>query len=156
MMMRCVTSKELRWRASSPTHPKRARERGAEAIYPAQFTPRCSHSHSIEIPAGARILSLAGQAGIRPDGTLVEGFEAQHEEIWKNVLAILADADVGPENIVHLDVYSTDASAIRFVGRHQKKCLPEGYLRTSTWVVVSAFANPNWVVEMQALAAKVD
>ena len=32
MMMRSVMSKELRWRASSPTHPKRARERGAEAI----------------------------------------------------------------------------------------------------------------------------
>ena len=72
------------------------------------------------------------------------------------MLAILADANMGPENLVHLNVYSTDASAIRFVGPHQKKCLPEGYLRTSTWVVVSAFANPNWVVEMQALAAKVD
>ena len=126
MMMRSVASKELRWRASSPTHPKRARERGAEAIYPAQFTPRCSHSYSIEIPAGARILSLAGQAGIRPDGTLVEGFEAQHEEIWKNVLAILADANVGPENSVHLDVYSTDAVLPALWGRTRRSASPKG------------------------------
>jgi len=118
--------------------------------------PVGAYSHSVEIPAGARILSIAGQAGIRPDGTLAEGFEAQHEEIWKNVLAILAEANMGPENLVHLNVYSTDATGIRFVGPHRKKYLPEGYLPTSTWVVVSALANPNWVVEMEAIAAKVD
>ena len=118
--------------------------------------PVGAYSHSVEIPAGARLLSLAGQAGIRPDGTLAEGFEAQHEEIWKNVLAILEDANMGPENLVHLNVYSTDPTGIRFLKPHREKFLPEGYLTTSTWVVVSALANPNWLVEMEALAAKVD
>ena len=118
--------------------------------------PVGAYSHSVEIPAGARLLSIAGQAGIRPDGTLAEGFEAQHEEIWKNVLAILEDANMGPENLVHLNVYSTDPTGIRVLKPHREKFLPEGYLATSTWVVVSALANPNWVVEMEALAAKVD
>ena len=118
--------------------------------------PVGAYSHSVEIPAGARLLSIAGQAGIRPDGTLAEGFEAQHEEIWKNVLAILEDANMGPENLVHLNVYSTDPTGIRFLKPHREKFLPEGYLATSTWVVVSALANPNWLVEMEALAAKVD
>jgi len=118
--------------------------------------PVGAYSHSVEIPAGARLLSIAGQAGIRPDGTLAEGFEAQHEETWKNVLAILEDANMGPENLVHLNVYSTDPTGIRFLKPHREKFLPEGYLATSTWVVVSALANPNWVVEMEALAAKVD
>ena len=124
---------------------------------PATIAPPVgAYSHSVEIPAGARILSIAGQAGIRPDGTLPESFEEQHEEIWKNTLAILADAGMGPENLVHLNVYSTDASGIRFLASHRKKYLPEGYLTTSTWVVVSALANPKWVVEMEAIAAKVD
>jgi enamine deaminase RidA (YjgF/YER057c/UK114 family) len=124
---------------------------------PATIAPPVgAYSHSVEIPAGARILSIAGQAGIRPDGTLPESFEEQHEEIWKNTLAILEDAGMGPENLVHLNVYSTDASGIRFLAPHRKKYLPEGYLTTSTWVVVSALANPNWVVEMEAIAAKVD
>jgi len=118
--------------------------------------PVGAYSHSVEIPAGARWLSIAGPAGIRPDGTLAEGFEAQHEETWKNVLAILEDANMGPENLVHLNVYSTDPTGIRFLKPHREKFLPEGYLATSTWVVVSALANPNWLVEMEALAAKVD
>ena len=124
---------------------------------PATIAPPVgAYSHSVEIPAGARILSIAGQAGIKPDGTLAEGWEAQHEAIWENVLAILADANMGPEHLVHLNVYSTDASAIRFLAPHRKKYLPEGYLPTSTWVVISALANPNWLVEMEAIAAKVD
>lgn len=118
--------------------------------------PVGAYSHSVEIPAGARWLSIAGQAGIRPDGTLAEGFEAQHEETWKNVLAILEDANMGPENLVHLNVYATDPTGIRFLKPHREKFLPKGYLTTSTWVVVSALANPNWLVEMEALAAKVD
>jgi len=118
--------------------------------------PVGAYSHSVEIPAGARWLSIAGQAGIRPDGTLAEGFEAQHEETWKNVLAILEDANMGPENLVHLNVYSTDPTGIRFLKPHREKFLPAGYLTTSTWVVVSALAIPNWLVEMEALAAKVD
>jgi len=124
---------------------------------PATIAPPVgAYSHSVEIPAGARILSIAGQAGIKSDGTLAEGWEAQHEAIWENVLAILADANMGPEHLVHLNVYSTDASAIRFLAPHRKKYLPEGYLPTSTWVVISALANPNWLVEMEAIAAKVD
>ena len=118
--------------------------------------PVGAYSHSVEIPAGARWLSIAGQTGIRPDGTLAEGFEAQHEETWKNVLAILEDANMGPENLVHLNVYATDPTGIRFLKPHREKFLPKGYLTTSTWVVVSALANPNWLVEMEALAAKVD
>jgi enamine deaminase RidA (YjgF/YER057c/UK114 family) len=70
--------------------------------------PVAMYSHSVEVPPNARWLYTAGQVGIRPDGTLPEGFEAQHDQIWRNTLAILADAGMGPENIVRLNVYSTD------------------------------------------------
>ena len=118
--------------------------------------PVGAYSHGIEIPANARWLSIAGQAGIRPDGSLPESFEDQHDQVWQNTLAILSAAGMGPENIVHLNVYSTDPAGLKFLAIHQKKYLPTGYLPTSTWVVVSGLANPKWVVEMEALAAKAD
>lgn len=118
--------------------------------------PVGAYSHSVEVPANARWLTIAGQAGNRPDGSLAEGFEAQHDQVWQNTLAILEAAGMGPENIVHLNVYSTDPAGLKFLAVHRKKYLPEGYLPTSTWVVVSALANPNWLVEMEAVAAKVD
>ena len=117
--------------------------------------PVATYSHSVEVPPNARWLFTAGQVGIRPDGTLPEGFEAQHDQIWQNGLAILADANMGPEDIVRLNVYSTDPEGLKYVRTGREKYLKPGHIPASTWVVVSALANPKWVVEMEIVAAKV-
>ena len=64
-----------------------------------------------------------------------EGFEAQHDQIWQNTLAILADAGMGPEDIVRLNVYSTDPDGLRFLKVHREKYLKPGHTPASTWVV---------------------
>ena len=117
--------------------------------------PVAMYSHSVEVPPNARWLFTAGQVGIRPDGTLPDGFEAQHEQIWKNGLAILADSNMGPEDIVRLNVYSTDPEGLKYVRAQREKYLKPGHVPASTWVVVSRLANPQWVVEMEIVAAKV-
>ena len=116
--------------------------------------PAAMYSHSVEIPANARWLYTAGQVGMRPDGSVADGFEAQHDQIWQNTLAILADAGMGPENIVRLNVYSTDPEGLKFVRAHREKYLKPGHTPASTWVVVTRLANPKWVVEMETVAAK--
>lgn len=112
------------------------------------------YSHSVEIPPNARWLYTAGQVGMRPDGTVPDSFEAQHDQIWQNVLAILADAGMGPEDIVRLNVYSTQPEGLKFLRPHREKYLSPGHVPASTWVVVSQLANPKWVVEMEVVAAK--
>jgi 2-iminobutanoate/2-iminopropanoate deaminase len=116
--------------------------------------PAGVYSHCVEVPPNARWLVTAGQVGVRPDGTIPEGFEAQHDQIWQNTLAILADAGMGPENIVRLNVYSTDPNGLQYVKAHREKYLRPGHIPASTWVVVSQLANPKWVVEMETIAAK--
>jgi enamine deaminase RidA (YjgF/YER057c/UK114 family) len=116
--------------------------------------PAGMYSHSVEVPPNARWLYTAGQVGVRPDGTVPEGFEAQHDLIWQNTLAILADAGMGPENIVRLNVYSTDPEGRKFLKVHREKYLKPGHIPASTWLVVSRLADPVWVVEMETIAAK--
>jgi 2-iminobutanoate/2-iminopropanoate deaminase len=116
--------------------------------------PAAMYSHSVEVPPNARWLFIAGQLGMRPDGTLVEGFEAQHDQIWQNTLAILADAGMGPENIVRLNVYSTDPDGLKFLTPHRQKYLKPDHVPSSTWVVVRQLANPRYLVEMETVAAK--
>jgi len=116
--------------------------------------PQALYSHSVEVPPNARWLYLAGQVGVRPDGSVPETFEEQHEVIWQNTLAILADAGMGPENIVRLNVYSTDPDGLKFLRPHREKYLKPGHVPASTWVVVSRLAQPKWVVEMETIAAK--
>ncbi len=118
--------------------------------------PQAMYSHSVEIPANARILYTAGQVGVRPDGSVPDGFEAQHDQVWQNTLAILADAGMGPEDIVRLNVYSTDPDGLKYLKAHREKYLKPGHTPASTWVVVKQLAQPAWVVEMETVAAKVD
>lgn len=117
--------------------------------------PQAKYSHSVEVPPNARWLYLAGQVGVRPDGTVPETFEEQHEVIWQNTIAILKDAGFGPEHIVRLNVYSTDPAGLKFLGPHRTKYLHSNHTPASTWVVVSRLAQPKWVVEMETIAAKV-
>ncbi len=116
--------------------------------------PAAMYSHSVEVPPNARWLVTAGQVGVRPDGTIPDGFEAQHDQIWQNTLAILEDAGFGPEHIVRLNVYSTDPAGLQFLKAHREKYLVPGHVPASTWVVISQLANPQWVVEMETIAAK--
>ena len=101
--------------------------------------PAAMYSHSVEISPNARWLFTAGQVGVRPAGT---------------ILAILADAGMGPEDIVRLNVYSTDPEGLKYLKVHREKYLEPGHVPASTWVVVSRLANPKWVVEMESVAAK--
>lgn len=123
---------------------------------PTIAAPIGTYTHSIEVPAGARWLVTAGQVGVRPDGTTPEGFEAQHEQVWLNTLAILEDAGMGSEDIVKISVFSTDPDGIRFLPAHRERFLAPGHIPASTWVVVQGLARPEWVVEMETVAARVD
>ena len=116
--------------------------------------PVALYSHSVEIPPNARWLITAGQVGIRPDGTVPASFEEQHDQIWQNTLAILAASGFGPEHIVRLNIYSTDPAGLPTVRAHREKYLAPGHVPASTWVVVSGLAQPEWLVEMETIAAK--
>ena len=118
--------------------------------------PGGMYSHSVEVPSNARWLVTAGQVGRAPDGTMPEGFEAQHDQIWQNTIAILNDAGFGVEDIVRLNVYSTDPSGLSHVMAHRKKYLNPDHIPPSTWLVVSQLASPQLVVEMETIAAKAD
>ena len=118
--------------------------------------PAAMYSHSVEVPANARWLVTAGQVGTAPDGSVPEGFEAQHDQIWQNTVAILNDAGFGVEEIVSINVFSTDPTGLQHVMAHRKKYLSPDHTPASTWLVISQLANPQWVVEMETIAAKAD
>jgi enamine deaminase RidA (YjgF/YER057c/UK114 family) len=50
--------------------------------------PFARYSHAVEVPAEARLLYLAGQVGVTPEGELPSGAEAQIELAWQNILAV--------------------------------------------------------------------
>ncbi len=115
--------------------------------------PFGAYDHAVEIPAGARTLHISGQIGVQPDGTIPDDIETQADQAWKNVLAILADAGMGVEDLVRTTAYLTnidDAPAVRtargkYLGDHKP---------ASTLLVVAALARPEFLFELEAVAAK--
>ncbi len=111
-----------------------------------------SYSLGVEAPAQARWLHVSGQVGVAPDGALAEGPEAQMETAFRNLLAILDSAGMGPHDLVKVTVFLTRAED---VGRYRgvRDRMLAGATPASTLLVVSALAHPDWLVEIEAIAA---
>ena len=114
------------------------------------------YSHSVEIPPNARWLYLAGQIGVKPDGTMPESLEEQDEQCWKNILCILEDAGFSVTDIVKLNVLSIDPNARSIHAKHRAKYLNDHHIPASTWANISSLATPKIHIELEVIAAKAD
>lgn len=115
--------------------------------------PLGAYSNGISAPAGGQWLHIAGQVGVLPDGSLAEGFEAQADAAWRNLLAVLADAGMGVEHLVKLQHFLLDPADLKAYGAVRAGHL--GQARpASTLLFVSALAHPAWKVEIDAVAWK--
>ena len=115
--------------------------------------PFSLYSHGAEAPANCRWLHISGQVGAAPDGKILEGFPAQAEQTWKNVLAILKAAGMGVQDLVKVNIFITRAGDIPDHRRLRDAAL-QGAAPASTMLIVSALAHPDLLVEIEAIAAK--
>lgn len=114
--------------------------------------PFSTYSHAVEAPAGARWLYVSGQVGVAPDGRPAEGAPAQIEAAWRNVLAVLAEAGMGPHDLVKVTAYLTRAEDVGAYREVRERMIP-GVEPASTLVIVRGLASPEWLVEIEAVAA---
>jgi enamine deaminase RidA (YjgF/YER057c/UK114 family) len=114
--------------------------------------PAAAYSHGIEVIPNARWLYISGQVGMS-EGRIGRDIEEQSEMAWRNLLAVLASAGMGITDVVKITAFLTSAANVpgyRIIrDRHQA-----GHRPASTLLVVSALANPEWLVEVEAIAAK--
>jgi enamine deaminase RidA (YjgF/YER057c/UK114 family) len=108
------------------------------------------YSDAVEAPSG-RILLLSGTPGLSPDGTLPDTFEGQAEQAWKNVFDLLKKADMGPENLVKITQYLTDAKYIAAYGPIRSKWL-QNHRPASMLLVTPALVWPQLLIEIEAYA----
>lgn len=111
-----------------------------------------AYSQAVEVPPGARWLHISGQVGVDPAGTLANGAAAQIERTWRNVLGLLAAAGMGPHDLVKVNGYivrSEDTAPYREI----RDSLLDGAEPASTLIVVPGLAHPDWLVEIEAVAA---
>lgn len=116
--------------------------------------PAANYSHATLVPPDARWLYLSGQVGIARDGTIPDDVAEQTEICFRNIRALLAEADMAPADLVRLTTYLVDAA-----DRDRYMAVRDRHIGTpppgSTLLVVAALANPRYRIEIEAVAAKV-
>ena len=114
--------------------------------------PKGNYSHGIVVSPG-RLLFIAGQTAVAPDGNMVGVGDAyaQAKQAYENMGAILSDAGMTFADIVKMTTYITDISfreKVNEVRRHYfKKEFP-----ANTLVVVKGLAREEYLVEIEAIA----
>ncbi len=113
--------------------------------------PGSRYSHAALVEGPGRRLVISGQIGVRPDGSIASGGEAQVAQALANLGAILAAHGMGPANIVKMGVFLTDRALIGPWWAEREKFL--GTLApTSTLLLVAGLADPRFVFEVEAEA----
>ncbi len=115
--------------------------------------PNGSYSHGAEVPSNARWLYVAGQIPIRPDGSIPSTIEEQTEVVWTNIKAVLAGAGMGIRDIVKITSFLTRYENFARFAQVRAGFL-DGHRPASTSVIISSLAKPEFLVEVEAVAAK--
>jgi 2-iminobutanoate/2-iminopropanoate deaminase len=119
----------------------------AVGIYAA--TP--DYVHAMEVVGAQRLLFISGTMGLDAAGRPPKGLEAQLTLIWSNLRRILAEAGMTTTNLVRVTSYLREAA---FVEANQQARLDAlGDRRIPTTAIVVATLSPDWLVEVEAVAA---
>jgi enamine deaminase RidA (YjgF/YER057c/UK114 family) len=128
-----------------------------EIFSPATLPPPTGYSHVAKVNKGT-LVYIAGQVSSDASGALVgEGnFEAQVEQVFKNVKLALEAAGATMADIVKLNSYLV--AEVSQDDLPKMRAIRDRYLNrekppASTLVVVSRLARPGWLIEIEAVAA---
>ena len=112
-----------------------------------------AYSDAVEAAPGARWLATSGTPGMRPDGTIPEGFEEQAALAWSNVCDALAKAGFEVSDLVKITQYLTSADDIPAHAKVRARFLGDAR-PASMLVVVPALVWPQMSIEVEAWAAR--
>jgi 2-iminobutanoate/2-iminopropanoate deaminase len=114
--------------------------------------PFARYSYGVEIPPGHRILVCSGQLGVSLDDQVPASVEEQTHLCFRNIGAVLAEAGLSFRDVVRINAFVT--------GREHLKgymAARDSYIAdpppASTLMIVSGFSRPEFLVEVEVLAA---
>lgn len=117
--------------------------------------PFARYSHGVEVPPGARWVRTSGQLGLAADGSVPDGAQDQAAICFSNIDAILSAAGMSRPDVVHVQAYVTDRAHMAGYMTARDTWLAEvEVLPTSTLMMVAGFTRPDFVVEIEVLAAR--
>ena len=116
--------------------------------------PRPS-GYSNGVEAQGTQVFVAGMIGWNEQGEFPDGLVEQFDQTLKNVLAVLAEANAGAEDIVRMTWYLTDLDAYRNhlseIGTVYRNLMGKNF-PAMTVVEVSSLVEPKAMIEIESTA----
>ena len=117
--------------------------------------PFAGYSHGVEVPAGARFVMTSGQLGAAADDSVADTARAQADQCFANCAAILAEAGMGPGDVVRINAFVTDRIHMPgYMAARDAWLEGTGQKPASTLVIVTGFTRAEFLVEVEVTAAK--
>ncbi|MBT8462972.1 MAG: RidA family protein [Gemmatimonadetes bacterium] len=124
-------------------------------INPTEWLQGFGLNHGVEVTNGQRVLYLSGQTSNGPDGAPMHAGDliAQFRLSWQNLKDALAAADMTPENVVRLNIFTTDMGGFMAAAEDLVPIWAEdGCSPACTLVEVSSLFEAELCVELEATA----
>ena len=118
-------------------------------------TPSAGFSNTIEVSGPHRTLYIAGQVARFDDGRIPGNIEAQCHLVWDKIEKLLADAKMTLKDVVKTTVFLTSADDVASFRKVRTQRLGDA-MPTSTLVIVTALVQPEFKVEIEAIACKAE
>ena len=123
------------------------------ALSPSSIKPPFArYSHGIAVPAGHRLVFTSGQLGIAADDTVPADCEAQADLCFANLAAILSEDGMTLADVIRINAWVTGREHLQGYMRSRDRQFP-GTPPASTLMIVSGFARPEFLVEIEVVAA---
>ncbi|MCR9178158.1 MAG: RidA family protein [Alphaproteobacteria bacterium] len=113
-----------------------------------------NYTHAMVTEGVSKWLNIAGQVGVRQDGSTVDGTLDQCRQAFANIGELLKGAGMTPEDVCHLRIYLTDRNDILALRQARTEFFGADKVLPSTLIMVSGLVDPAWKVELEIMAAR--
>jgi 2-iminobutanoate/2-iminopropanoate deaminase len=111
--------------------------------------------HQVEVERPDKVLFIAGQVGMRPDGSVPEDAVEQLAVALENVLRNVEAAGLEASDLVKITTYVVAGAELDPARRRaEMERLLGDHVPASTLVFISALAGPGYKVEIDGWAAR--
>ncbi|TMM34923.1 MAG: RidA family protein [Actinobacteria bacterium] len=110
-----------------------------------------SYAQAVLVPRDSQLLFISGQAPQTPDGFVPDSFEDQCRLTWRNLVAVLAAADMTVGNLVRVTITLSDLRYREASARIRREFLGE-HRPAIVGIVADVWIN-SWFLEIEAIAA---
>ena len=117
------------------------------------YKPPSNYAQGVIHSAAADRIVVAGQLGLRPDGTVEEGLEAQMERAWSNVLGVMAAGGFETRHLIRATIYCAERGRVSVYRDIRDKVL-DGHLCACTYREIAGLTAAEHLVEIEAEAVR--